>query len=853
MKRLFYISAIFLCLSGCSEKPTDNIGASGESNLNTYTVDAAIDDETKANIDETTLQVLWQKGDVIGLVDEAGNIISAVLMEEYDGNSIGRFTYQAESEVDVKFAFYPYTGAETTEGTLLNISLPTVQRYAASGIIDRNTLIMSGVAKDNMLVFKNACAIAMLKVKGEPNYVDRLCLRSDVSKLTGKGTLDMSADLPVWKPSSEQAVGYVELDMEGRRLKMSADEYIVGYVVVPAGDLVRPEVESFGNVDEHGNAVDKEVSLYYKSQKDILLNPGKIRPLSATLSFPADATIYGKVLCGGIPVPGVQVTDGIEVVQTDSDGAYILDSEKKNGMVYISIPSGYTVRREYGAIPKFFHHTVKDATAAERIDFELFDDGDQTNHMMLFFGDIHIHGSSNEAKHFGRFIDEVNKYIKENPSSKIYAMTLGDMTWDYFWYQNNVGIPEYLKYTDLFVPSLNVFSTMGNHDNDMEILYDDWGCISQWRKYYGPNYYSLNIGNVHYVSLDNVYTENQGGKDGRKFTQKLSDELVLWLEKDLAAVDVSTPVVVAMHLPLFNYYGSDDTSGAPDIVKYFAKFDDLKFISAHTHTVYNNKKAVQRLNPFFYRANVEESNAGAVCADFWASGRYDENLLLCTDGAPAGYRLMKVNGKEMQLTYKAIDKTNSLFRAYDRNSINIDPAVYIPAAGEVHKSEFMKYVGNFEGESADNYIYVFVYDYKDGYDISVTEEGNSLAVTMVQEYDPLYNIAVSAKRCNTSVNDDGFVLSTHPVLCRTVFRTQATTINSTVRITVTDPYGNSFTEEMKRPKTFSITSYAKENVFHNSSVSGNLEEFEASDGSSSLGQIEEFNEIEGNMSHDFDF
>ena len=130
-------------------------------------------------------------------------------------------------------------------------------------------------------------------------------------------------------------------------------------------------MESFGNVDEHGNAVDKEVSLYYKSQKDILLNPGKIRPLSATLSFPADATIYGKVFCGGIPVPGVQVTDGIEVVQTDSDGAYILDSEKKNGMVYISIPSGYTVRREYGAIPKFFHHTVKDATAAERIDFEL--------------------------------------------------------------------------------------------------------------------------------------------------------------------------------------------------------------------------------------------------------------------------------------------------------------------------------------------------------------------------------------------------------------------------------------------------------------------------------------------------
>ena len=54
----------------------------------------------------------------------------------------------------------------------------------------------------------------------------------------------------------------------------------------------------------------------------------------------AGSTVYGRVTCNGKGIKDVVVSDGFEVVTTDSDGVYQIKSEKKLGYVFVSVPSG---------------------------------------------------------------------------------------------------------------------------------------------------------------------------------------------------------------------------------------------------------------------------------------------------------------------------------------------------------------------------------------------------------------------------------------------------------------------------------------------------------------------------------
>ena len=51
--------------------------------------------------------------------------------------------------------------------------------------------------------------------------------------------------------------------------------------------------------------------------------------------------IYGMVSCDGVGVPGVVVSDGVEVTVTDEKGAYYLKSNEYHRTVFMSVPAGY--------------------------------------------------------------------------------------------------------------------------------------------------------------------------------------------------------------------------------------------------------------------------------------------------------------------------------------------------------------------------------------------------------------------------------------------------------------------------------------------------------------------------------
>lgn len=83
------------------------------------------------------------------------------------------------------------------------------------------------------------------------------------------------------------------------------------------------------------------------------------------------------------------VTDGFLFTTTDANGEYSLNSEKKHGYIFITIPSGYEPAGRNGIVTPFFKYTTQPPSTPEKIDFELIRI-DNTNHTLLVMTDAHL-------------------------------------------------------------------------------------------------------------------------------------------------------------------------------------------------------------------------------------------------------------------------------------------------------------------------------------------------------------------------------------------------------------------------------------------------------------------------------
>ena len=513
---------------------------------------------------------------------------------------------------------------------------------------------------------------------------------------------------------------------------------------------------------------------------------------------PADgSTVYGKVSCDGTGLAGVVVSDGIEVVKTDSKGVYQLKSKKYHGYVFVSTPSGYEPLTN-GILPKF-HATLKaNAATAERVDFQLKKADGQENHRMLLLGDIHLAKRTDDQKQFAEFVKDVNATVSAT-SGKVYALTLGDMTWDLYWIVNNYSYKEYLADASA-IKGLTVYHTIGNHDHSMYYM-GDFDTVKDFKDNIGPTYYSFNVGKVHYVVLDDVECTNKTATTDEKgnacYTREyngrvVADELA-WLKKDLASVPNGTPLVVTMHIPLFNAKGSATLKDASALENVLKAYPQVHLVTAHTHTVYNT----DRLSDL----HVYEHNAGSICGTWWWSAKETPGVHIGQDGSPGGYTVMDVTGTDFKWQYKATGKgTDYQFVTYDRNQIHLTGDKYVPNSNGTYKFE----PSIWGSASSANEVYVNVWNWDPSWTVEVTENGTPLTVSRLVsgEKDPLHLIAYTAKRINknskpTFETDKNYHL----------FKVTASGPSTTLDIKVTDRFGNVYTETMTRPKAFTTDQY----------------------------------------------
>lgn len=505
------------------------------------------------------------------------------------------------------------------------------------------------------------------------------------------------------------------------------------------------------------------------------------------------STVYGRVSCKGEGISGVVVSDGIQTTVTNEDGVYQLVSEKKNGYVFISTPTGYEVPVDI-VFPQFYKNTQKSASSVERLDFELNKAKDQTAFSLLVLGDIHLARRHNDLAQFPRFADDVKAYVSANPNELFYGATLGDMTHDLYWISNNFSYPEYKKEMEQ-LKGLAIYHTIGNHDHSLEYA-GDFDTTLDFRKHIGPNYYSYNIGHVHFITLDNIMCMNAGNYGKSDYDVIITPEQLEWLRKDLSYVPKTTPVFLFMHSTYHNNPGlkekmsSYNLDNGADVTALLKDYPEVHVFTAHTHTMFNGEKD-----------NFYEHNAGAVCAAWWVSGLLSPGIHIAKDGAPGGYHVVKVRGKEITWQYKGVDlPITTQFRTYDRNNIDLSADKQVPNANATHRAEYEVSAKYWLTEGVPNEVYINVWNVDPTWKVEVKENGTMLNAERIKCSDPLYLHSALAKRQNSNTSSDGYH-SYH------MYKVIASSPNSTLDITVTDRFGNTYKETMKRPKAFTIDEY----------------------------------------------
>lgn len=529
------------------------------------------------------------------------------------------------------------------------------------------------------------------------------------------------------------------------------------------------------------------------------------------IDFKPDAgtTVYGIVSSAGVGVENVVVSDGAEVTVTNEKGIYQLKSAKKWGYVFISVPSGYEVP-SVGVLPQFHRALKNSADVVERADFKLEKVDGQDSYKIFMLGDMHLANRTGDLGQFAQFTSDLTDYMTRHKGEKMYALTLGDMTWDLYWYSNSYYFPQYLNTVNSQIKNLQIFHTMGNHDNDFQTR-SDYDAAVKYVDQICPTYYSFNIGKVHYVVMDDIDCSSYDGSTSRNYVMSLSAEQLDWLAKDLSYVAKTTPVVVAMHAQVF-YPTTSGFKIDHDPVNTQRLFDILdgytvRFVTGHTHKLFN----VTPDAPIVDGHNFREYNSGSVCASWWWSGNLTPGIHIGTDGTPGGYGIWDVTGTDFQCLYKSTGWPEEYqFRSYDLNNVHFSMADVPLMPSDISasvKNAYMQYVNAYP-QNNDNEVLINIWNWNSDWTLSVVDENRkTLPYTEVWAYDPLHIAALSVKRFNNAglKSTPSFITDkfTH------FFKVKADDADTDLVITVKDEFGNEWTENMQRPKAFSTDAYRR--------------------------------------------
>lgn len=624
-----------------------------------------------------------------------------------------------------------------------------------------------------------------------------LALLTSCEKRGGKITYDMAAT-----PSS------LEFPVEGGSLGLTLSSELSWKVTSDAPWLSVTPASGLKGVTEVTIRADENFG-QSRTAKLVFASPNNIS--SATVSVlqskkegaldPRDVpdkdgmTLKGFVLCEGKGVPGVSVSDGDHVTQTDAEGRFWLPSGKRFGYVFISVPGGYKVPCD-GAFPQFWQKTKGASDEVEAFSFTLEPER-QERFRLLASADFHL-ADRYDSRDVRTFTEDYLPQLDALAMSDdpVHAVVLGDMTWDIYW--DRLNLDRYASLCKSF--PITTWHTIGNHDYDMSFT-DDRKAEQAFIDALGPVYYSFNLGQVHVVVLDNIVYRNEN--QSRNHDTYVDNDQLAWLQQDLSFVSDDTPLFVCMHCNLYHvkgisragvlsFEGAFEPAGkAALLTQALQRFKTVHLLTGDTHI----NTVVPPENMPSAASNIYEHNIAAVCASWWWT-TYESSNSICKDGSEGGFKVFEVSGDGISWYFQPLRQPASKqFRTYDMNTVK---AYFASSSGA---AKFLNRYPSREDYASwgSDLVLINVWAWDPRWNIRVTENGKELPVEFICAEDPLHTISYDIPRTveNGEITSSFRTIPTHHLV-----RVKAGAPDTPLQITVTDPFGRVFTETMTRPKAF---------------------------------------------------
>ncbi len=374
-------------------------------------------------------------------------------------------------------------------------------------------------------------------------------------------------------------------------------------------------------------------------------------------------------------IPGVHVSNGLDIVTTDSNGAYQLAVDD-DAILFVIKPRNwrppinelnlsqfYYVHKPTGSPDESFDYPGVEPTGPlpNTIDFPLTPCVEPEEFSIILMGDPQP-VNRQQVRYYA------NDSIAELVGSQVaFGISLGDIVGDKLSLFGQVNAVQ----AKVGVPWYNVH---GNHDMNYRSPNDRFA-DETFERVFGPSNYVFQWASVHFIVLDNVFWKgstviNQDGQpDPENYTGALRDDQLQFVANYVAKVPTSECLVICTHIPLINPEGGQKhgTPELPKLLEVLKKHPHQLSFSAHTHFTRQNfvggavEKHTDHQHPedeslHHHHFQLHHHYNAATGSGSWYRGPKDEQGFPMTpmrDGAPNGYLIATFSGNEYKIRYKA--------------------------------------------------------------------------------------------------------------------------------------------------------------------------------------------------------
>jgi len=432
---------------------------------------------------------------------------------------------------------------------------------------------------------------------------------------------------------------------------------------------------------------------------------------------------------------GVKVSNGVDVVRTNKQGQYEIELPTES-ILFISKPASYRVPLNDEQLPQFYYCHYPNGTPPvatwqwpviepagalpATIDFALLKGTVPKSFKGMGFADPQ--SRTNEE------LDMMRKDIIEelfgNPYEAKFGLVAGDVVHD------NLAL--YERHNRLMSQiGIPIWNVPGNHDLNLESPNYQYA-TQTFKSVFGPDYYSFDYGQVHFLALNNVGFKGKG----KGYVGHIDAKQMKWIENDLKDVSSDKLIMIITHIPLITYadhrtfHSLVNTINFDELLRVLKRFQYVYTISGHD-TSNSWKVEVDHTHGWHGQPFIAHTLA-EVRGNGWQGLRDERGVRSATmaDGNPNGYYLFHFEGNKVKPQFIPAGGDPE-----DRLRVMLDPQLIHPdSVTQKHP------LGLDRGVQVDStYVVVNFFDGGERDQVTISLDGKAhVAMEYTERTDPFY-------------------------------------------------------------------------------------------------------------------